>query len=430
MNTNLKLSLLLGLVALCAVVAPAIVSYFPATLVGAQVSSAPTLQIAPSNTTVNTGNTQFFLAIYDPDGSGPLSNQNVTNQASWNSSNSSIASSQNNGAFLANQSNVGTVTINASYLNVTAQATLTVTQSQSGNSIVQTQSATNISQTSATLNALVNSNSVQTTVWFEYGTTQSLGQITQSQIVNSGNFQQNISVFVQNLSQNTTYYFRAVSQNQFGTNYGTILSFVTGTGNSTGNQPQVFTQTATNITQNSATLQASVNPNTQSFGYTTNAWFEYGTTQSLGQITPTQSINTTNFQQNISSFVNNLSQNTTYYFRAVAQNQFGTSYGNILSFTTTGNFNPGVNQAPIVWTRTVSGVGQTIATFRGAVNAMNNPATVWFEYGATRSLGSTIGFQSANGDFPQNFEIFETDVVLVYILWEVVNVNGIKSTSF
>ena len=27
-------------------------------------------------------------------------------------------------------------------------------------------------------------------------------------------------------------------------------------------------------------------------------------------------------------------------------------------------------------------------------------------------------------DFPQNFEIYETDVVLVYILWEVANVNG------
>jgi len=27
-------------------------------------------------------------------------------------------------------------------------------------------------------------------------------------------------------------------------------------------------------------------------------------------------------------------------------------------------------------------------------------------------------------DFPQNFEIYDTDVVLVYILWEVANVNG------
>jgi len=31
-------------------------------------------------------------------------------------------------------------------------------------------------------------------------------------------------------------------------------------------------------------------------------------------------------------------------------------------------------------------------------------------------------------DFPQSFEIFDTDVVLVYILWEVVNVNG-KNTD-
>jgi RNAse (barnase) inhibitor barstar len=31
-------------------------------------------------------------------------------------------------------------------------------------------------------------------------------------------------------------------------------------------------------------------------------------------------------------------------------------------------------------------------------------------------------------DFPQNFEIYDTDVVLVYLLWDVVNVNG-KNTD-
>lgn len=31
-------------------------------------------------------------------------------------------------------------------------------------------------------------------------------------------------------------------------------------------------------------------------------------------------------------------------------------------------------------------------------------------------------------DFPQNFEIYNTDVVLVYILWDVVNLNG-KNTD-
>ncbi len=31
-------------------------------------------------------------------------------------------------------------------------------------------------------------------------------------------------------------------------------------------------------------------------------------------------------------------------------------------------------------------------------------------------------------DFPQNFEIYNTDVVLVYLLWDVVNING-KNTD-
>jgi hypothetical protein len=42
-------------------------------------------------------------------------------------------------------------------------------------------------------------------------------------------------------------------------------------------------------------------------------------------------------------------------------------------------------------------------------------------------------FQPSNNyelffDFPGNFEIYDTDVVLVYILWDVVNVNG-KNTD-
>jgi hypothetical protein len=42
-------------------------------------------------------------------------------------------------------------------------------------------------------------------------------------------------------------------------------------------------------------------------------------------------------------------------------------------------------------------------------------------------------FQPSNNyelffDFPNNFEIYDTDVVLVYILWDVVNVNG-KNTD-
>ena len=30
-------------------------------------------------------------------------------------------------------------------------------------------------------------------------------------------------------------------------------------------------------------------------------------------------------------------------------------------------------------------------------------------------------------DFPTNFEIYDTDVVMVYMLWEVVNVNGVNT---
>jgi len=134
--------------------------------------------------------------------------------------------------------------------------------------------------------------------------------------------------------------------------YGTVLSFTTSGGGTcygyncgnTGQAPLVNTKNSNYASQNSSVLYGEVNPNN---GLTT-AWFEYGTTYSLGSRTSDYQVGSGNYYQQYSSPVSGLAYGTTYYFRAVAQNQWGTSYGQILSFRTQDYYiNQPVYQQPI-----------------------------------------------------------------------------------
>lgn len=79
-----------------------------------------------------------------------------------------------------------------------------------------------------------------------------------------------------------------------------------------------------------ATLSGVVTPNNS----TTTAWFEYGPTTSFGYTTPSQTFPASGYSSNYSYTLTNLSPNMTYYYRAVASNSGGTSYGTVYSFST------------------------------------------------------------------------------------------------
>jgi|GEM_PF-1795569 len=248
--------------------------------------------------------------------------------------------------------------------------------------LVTTNSASSIGQNYATLEGYVNPNgSTDTVRWFEWGTSQgSLTYITNQ--VSQGSSASNFNDSVPNFSANTTYYFRAVAQNSVGKVSGTVLSFTTLPQTQTSNLPTVQTNGATNITQNSATLNGYVNP---SGSTDTTRWFEWGlNASSLGL--STNQIPQGSSAPNITIFSNDsiggLSPNTTYYFRAVAQNSVGKVSGTVLSFTTTGNNNPTPQYQPSVTTISASNVGQSFATLEGYTNPNGSTDTVrWFEWG-------------------------------------------------
>jgi len=201
---------------------------------------------------------------------------------------------------------------------------------------VTTLEATNVGLTKARLNAMVDPNNVSTDVWFEYNSSANqIFRVTPTRSAGQSNYAIKVSAEVADLLPNTLYDFRIVGKNLYGTNYGSQMSLFTSLGGisatKTGGLPSVFTKPASSITPSSAILDASVNPNNEP----TNVWFEYGTSVGLlGGKTTFRNAGFGNTYVGSPIIVQGLSSNTTYYYRPVAQNQTGTSYGVVNSFTT------------------------------------------------------------------------------------------------
>jgi hypothetical protein len=194
-----------------------------------------------------------------------------------------------------------------------------------GPPVAITNPATLIASFSAKLNGSVNPHGLTTSVYFQYGTTNSYG-LTTAPHSHIGNTSLNLSANISGLTASTTYHFRIVTSNSAGTRYGSDTTFTTlpPTG-----FPIVTTRPATNVSGSSATLTGLLDPH----GLTTTVYFQYGTTTSYGRTTAVQS-HTGNTFRNIAANAGGLASNTTYHFRIVATNTVGTRYGSDRTFTT------------------------------------------------------------------------------------------------
>jgi len=200
---------------------------------------------------------------------------------------------------------------------------------------VTTKNADDVDDNSAKLVCDIEAGDEDGDVWFEWG--KSSGNLNKdtSKISFDANDDDTVTKTITGLDEDTKYFFRCVAEDDDGNDdTGSTKSFTTddnGGGSDNGDAPDVVTLAATGINSVSATLRCEVDPN----GDDTDAWFKWGTSSSnLNRTTSKQDMGSGTNDVSCSSNISGLSENTTYFFRAVAENGEGDDQGSILSFRT------------------------------------------------------------------------------------------------
>ncbi|MDP1827067.1 MAG: hypothetical protein Q8L48_27585 [Archangium sp.] len=246
---------------------------------------------------------------------------------------------------------------------------------------VTSNAASPVTANSATLNGTATPNGTAATGWFRYSTTSpgscddTFGTrmpATGGAVLGSGAVPANYAQALSGLSPGTSYFFCAVASNAVGTSFGALLSFTTPPA-----APSVAASAATAIGSTTATFNASGNPN----GAATTGYFRYATTSpgtcndTFGTRTPAaggSALGSGISAVPYSQAVTGLLPGTTYYFCPLAVNAVATSFGGVLSFTTTA--------APVVVTSAATVVASTSATLNGSANPNRDATTGWYRY--------------------------------------------------
>jgi hypothetical protein len=143
----------------------------------------------------------------------------------------------------------------------------------------------------------------------------------------------------------------------------------------------VVTSVASGISASGARLTGSADPN----GTATSAWFQWGTSTAYGNVTaPQRYVGSGTSLISYNSDLADLQCNTTYHFRAVAENAGGTAYGSDRSFTTSGCSTP----PPTVATSPASSISASGARLNGSADPNGVATSAWFEWGTTTAYGN------------------------------------------
>jgi hypothetical protein len=177
--------------------------------------------------------------------------------------------------------------------------------------------ATGIDTSKATLNGSFDPDGMNTTYHFEYGATTDYGNSTAEEAGGSIAGVKSVATQVSGLPSGRTFHYRIVATNENGTTYGPDLTF------RTGSPPEIGGVNADELTGTTATVNARINPT----GYATSYLFEYGTTSAYGQSIPVSpaSIGAGTESVDVSQQLTGLQDGTTYHYRVVATNVWGTA---------------------------------------------------------------------------------------------------------
>jgi uncharacterized repeat protein (TIGR03803 family) len=241
---------------------------------------------------------------------------------------------------------------------------------------VATAPATIIDSTDFVLNGVVVPDGLNSTAWFQYGTTTNYGSVTPMTLVSPGS-PSAVTNLVQELTAGVIYHYRIVATNSAGSATGLDLTITAA--------PNVTTLAASDIGPSSAVLNGFVDPG----GADSTAWFQWGITTNYGNLTAATLISTNSslsssnsiFDGPDDSFVTNLisglAAGVTYHYQLVASNSAGSATGADMTFVTL--------QSAI--TLPASGVESGSATLNGYVSADGFSSWAYFEYGTSTNYG-------------------------------------------
>ncbi len=264
---------------------------------------------------------------------------------------------------------------------------------------VDTRTATDVGATSVRLVGDIDFNrSDRARPWFDYGTSKYdlservILNVLKKSVDGNGNF----NIKAQDLDSETKYYYRAAAIDEDGNiSYGSIKSFTTGIDITKSDAViDVVTSSATNIDENRATLRATISFNKEDVAY---VWFEYGDDEDdLDKDTRTV-VQHEDDGRNVEITIQGLRDEEKYYFRAVAEDDYGEkTYGVTKYFTTRRDIE---DEKPIVTTGSATDVEVHNATISGYVdmNDYRNGIT-FLIYGEDRDELNDVRYEEQYDD--------------------------------
>ena len=233
----------------------------------------------------------------------------------------------------------------------------------------QTGNASRIGKTSVLLNGVVDGEGKAAKYHFQWGPTEAYGSSTPTQSAGAG--EEKITAELTGLEAGQSYHFRLVTENENGTNVGADKQVET--------LPAVeglSTEPVQGLQPTEATLTGTLSPD----GTDAHYYFEWGPTTAYGSSTPSTDAGSAKEAVTAKATLQGLSPNTSFHYRLVGSNSFGTTQGADESFTTSG--------PPQISPQAPTGLTHEGATLNAKLNPGELETTYHFQYGTTTAYGS------------------------------------------
>jgi hypothetical protein len=279
---------------------------------------------------------------------------------------------------------------------------------------LSTGAPTNVLSESATLTGSLDPEGLETQYHFEYGLTKFYGKKTAT-VTTKEPTPVAAEAPITELTPNTTYHFRLVASNAWGTTFGEDVTFTT------SGPPRISGESSEPNGHTGETIKANVNPDKLDTHY----HFEYGETTAYGTSVPSpgpeEDIGSGATAVPVSAKLENLKLATTYHFRVVAENSAGQTVGPDQQFTTV-----------LIESESATEVTGEGAILNAQINTLGAPATYHFEYGETASSETSFPDQpvpAGEGEKTVSQPLANLHANTTYHYHVVVNVSGFGTAS-